>query len=230
MQQETISVGNLQQIIDRIASAPPAPDDPVVEAQDLAVTDQASANRAGTLVQALHGLAEEVKAEHKPAVSGAHQLHKAVKAKMDERLKPIAETDELLRERVLRWYRDELERRKPASNGNGHDPEAESRIAEYVASGVAEESARALVESQRMLAAPSQPEGVEVAGLSFAEQWVGEVTDLEAVLWGILDGALPMGLIEVNSKVLNDLARSHANSRKFPGLAFRARIQVRRKA
>jgi hypothetical protein len=58
------------------------------------------------------------------------------------------------------------------------------------------------------------------ATASFVSKWSAEVTDLKALLQGVIDGKVPMDAIEPNMKFLNAQAKAYKKPDVFAGVKF----------
>lgn len=57
-------------------------------------------------------------------------------------------------------------------------------------------------------------------GVSFKDNWKGRVTNLEAVIQGVVDKKTPPTVLKIDDSTLNQLARSTKNTIQYPGIEF----------
>lgn len=141
--------------------------------------------------------------------------------------------DERITAEVGRYQREQASIRAEAERKLREEADkarraAEAREAELRAKADAEEDQakadrlRAYADAQAAKAesiiAPTLAGPAKVAGISSTERWSAEVTDLKALLQGVIDGRIPAEAVEPNMPYLNQVARALKGSLNYPGV------------
>lgn len=193
-------------------------------ANAIQVVDAASYTLAGQAWKDLTALEKKVKAYWEEDVANALGVHRALVAKRDAMLKPLAERKRTLTLLMGAWddQQKEIQRLAQAK------AEAEARrIADEATALVAAELEKGgdKAGAAQVLADPVRPAPVVVAretpggfGNAIRKHWKAEVVDLLALVKGVASGAVPSTAIEANMVFLNNQARAMKELMNYPGV------------
>lgn len=123
-------------------------------------------------------------------------------------------------------YADEQERKRKAeearlaAQARKEQEKLEQRAAKAEEKGQVEKAEVLREQAQTAPTGISLDNGISLkgTGVSERENWSGEVTDKKALIKAVAAGKAPLNLLEVNTKVLNQLARSLKSELNYPGV------------
>jgi len=200
---------------------------PLIErarAAAIAIVDAPSFTIAGNLYTEIKGRMKKVHKILDPFVDRAYKAYKADYAERDRYLAPLEEAEALLKKPLGEWQAAEKRKQEEAqraleAQARKEAEEAQIAQAEAAAAAGNKEMAEEII-SQPTVAAPVVAPKIvpKVAGLSFRDSYSAQVTDLKALLKGVLEGTVPMAAIEANQSFLNTQARALKAELKYPGV------------
>lgn len=192
---------------------------PVVQkAKSFAVTDNASNEAAAEFLKNIKSSQKQVKDFFAESKQKAAEAHKAICANENSMLKPLQESEALLKDKMSAFWQAQERIRIEAERKAAE--EAEKLNAEAVAAieDGNEEKAQELAMQSAMKAAEVQVSAPQkVAGISVREVWKWEVTDIKAV---------PREYLVVNEQALNGIAKSAKDTLPIPGIRFYAEKSI----
>ncbi len=193
--------------------------DPTVrDAKAFSVIDNASNEEAAGFLKKIKADQKEIKnffAEMKEAAAAAH---KAICNRENSLLKPLQESESLLKNKMsVFWEAQEKIRieaeRKAAEEAEKLNSEAVAAIKE----GDEEKAQELTTQANIRTAAVQVSAPQKVSGISVREVWKWEVTDINAV---------PRQYLIVNESALNAIAKSAKDTLKVPGIRFYAEKSI----
>lgn len=194
-----------------------------MQATELEIVDQASFDDAGQLLQKIKAEQKVIDEACGPRIKQAHALHKSLvgdkNALIDELIGEsetlvkgkindyVAEQERLAREEQRRLAIEAAQKRKAAEEeARKLEAEGEAEIADMVRQDAEMDAAPAPT-----IAKP------KAAGVSVRSIWRAEVTDFKAFLNGVMDGTVPIELVQVNDQELQRMARAQKGAMKLKG-------------
>jgi hypothetical protein len=197
----------------------------VRQANEIAVTDQASHDYAGELYVQLGDVAKEIDSIFDPSIEAAHASHKAALAAKAKLAGPVAEARRIVKPKVTAWEEDQkriaAEKQRQAEEA-ARKIEEESSLAlaaEAETKGATPETVNEILETPVVTIAPVvQPAFAKVNGFTSRECWSAEVVDLKALCRAVADGKQPIGLIQANQVALNNMAKALKGLMQVPGV------------
>jgi len=193
-------------------------------ASALAVTDQASHDRAAALVIEVVELRRRVQKHHAPIKEAAHKAHRAAVDAEKRLLDPLQRAEATLKKAIGAWedWREHLrqeEQRKLEEAQHQADEEARiARAQEALEQDAPQERIEEILETpvvQRPAAVA--PTYEKTKGVTRRVEWRAEVTDPQALCRAIGAGEAPAHFVQANLPVLNGLARSLKENFNVPG-------------
>jgi hypothetical protein len=207
----------------------PEPNDGLrVEGQDaseqalaiVAIADDATEVRVGHLVDVLQELDAKIESDHRPGIKSAHDHHKLLIARMDKWREPVQRALRHLRPLLARRLSEKQraeEQRQREERERAQAAERDRLLQEAVhaeKTGETKAVVQQILEEAETVAPPPVAARPITAlkGVSTRDNWKAEITDLQALVRFVADNPNWIGLIEPNTKALNDQAR-HLNVR-----------------
>lgn len=192
---------------------------PVVQkAKALAVTDNASNEAAAEFLKNIKGSQKQVKDFFAESKLKAAEAHKAICANENSMLKPLQESESLLKDKMSAfWQAQERIRieaeRKAAEAAEKLNAEAVAAIEE----GNEEKAQDLAMQSAMKAAEVNVPAPQKIKGITTSQVWTFEVEDFNLV---------PREYLVVNEQALSSLAKSTKGSFKVPGIKFVPKTQI----
>lgn len=194
-----------------------------LRAAELEVVDYDSEQEAARLLQDIKALMAEIDAKCDPVVKAAHAAHKAAVAQKKDLQKDLVAADAQIR-RKMGTYRLECEKRareeaaRREAEARKAREAAEKEAAELAKAGE-QELAEAVREEAEVAAVPARvEEPPKVEGAGYRDNWKAEVTDFPALVKAVAAGEASIALLQPNTKVLGQQARSLKSEFKVPGV------------
>lgn len=224
---------------------PVFPDPPSIE---LAVTASrmqpikttAGASRVSEMLGCLAILKVEIGEVFDPIVDETHETKTAAtkawqtaKTKRAQFLNPVSGAERKLRAFASDWITAEQRRiRIEQAEAQRKQREAneaeEARLkAELMEQGVEEEQAEDIAAAAPVAAPPPVKEPPKFAGMTTVKRWVGSVVDVKLACQSIVNGDARPELVTFSQFMLNQMAGTHRNTKKIPGLKFEEKTDPR---
>lgn len=177
-------------------------------AKALTVTDRASCERAGEILETIKALRGEVESVFAPVVSKAFEAHKAAVAARKQVEGPLIEAEAYLRGQVSGFLTLEQGRAEAEREALEANREAEIRRLE---------AAGDIAGADALRFAP-RPETSAPPAVKSRTNWSWEVTDLAAVVRAVADGKAPSSILTIESKALGAIVRASRGEVDIPGI------------
>lgn len=192
---------------------------PVVQkAKAFAITDNASNEAAAEFLKSIKGSQKQVKDFFAESKQKAAEAHKAICANENSMLKPLQESEALLKDKMSAFWQAQERIRIEAERKAAEEAEKINTAAlEALENGDEEKAQRLAMESSMKAAEVQVSAPQKVSGISVREVWKWEVTDINAV---------PREYLVVNEQALNGIAKSAKDSLKVPGIRFYAEKSI----
>lgn len=195
------------------------------EAKAINVTDDESFQKAGRILLIIKEVRKEIDATFDPIIKKAHESHKEAVAQKKKVDAPLIEAEGIIKPR-LAAYHEEQERKRREEEEKTRAEALKKAEDDRLLDAVSAEQSGMTDLSDSILEGPAyvptivtpQSNVVKMQGVSFRDSWKAEVFDMKALLKAVLDGRVPMNVIEVNTTVLNGLARSLKGQINYPGV------------
>lgn len=187
--------------------------DPTVrDAKSFAVIDNASNEEAAGFLKKIKADQKEIKnffAEMKEAAAAAH---KAICNRENSLLKPLQESETLLKDKMSAFWQAQEKLRIEAERKAAEEAAKLNAAALDAVEAGDEDKAQKLAMESAMKAAGVQVSAPQkVSGISVREGWKWEVTDINAI---------PRQYLIVNEQMLTAIAKSTKGSVSIPGIRF----------
>lgn len=167
-----------------------------------------------------------------PPVRAAHTAWKAAKDLYNFFVNPFDQAEVIIKRKVVTF--EEQERRKreeearlaeakrqEAERKEREKLEAQAKAAEEKGKTEKAEALREKAETVTVAPSFTPPPPPQVKGTAFKKTWRATVTDKMALIREVAAGNLPHTVLDVNPSVLNGLAKTWKDTRKFGGVDFR---------
>lgn len=186
----------------------------------VAIQDDPSELRVGEMIGALQELDDKIEADHRPGIKSAHDHHKLLIARMDKWRAPIAAALKHLRPMLaqrLNQKRLAEEQRQRDERERAQAAERERLLQEAVhaeKTGETKAVVQQLFDEAETVAPPPVAARPITAlrGVTTRDNWKAEITDIQALVRFVADHPNWIGLLEPNTRALNDQAK-HLNVR-----------------
>ncbi len=194
-----------------------------LRAIELEVTNQATLNVAGNYLRGIKALREEIARTCDPVIKKAYEAHKAAVAQKKNFEAELIEAEKLIKDKVGTFTAEEQRKAREqealeaaAARETQEKTEAEAR--ELEAAGE-HELAEAVLETAETEAAPAAVAAPPTAaGVITRDNWSAEVTDFRALVDAVAKGDVPLAVLKIDQKVLNQQARSLKRELHWPGV------------
>jgi FtsZ-interacting cell division protein YlmF len=214
----------------------------VEQARAVLVTDPASYQDAGRMIDALKVKKRDVVGWFAPMVDAAHSAWKTLTAKRATLTDPLDEAITVLSSRYATFAQQERaradaerrrlereaqerERARLQAEANARAQEADrARAAGFAnqADELAAEAAQTRIEAANVQAPvlPSQSRIADIKGPSVVARWTYEITDKAALIAAVARGDVSIEAVNPNTVYLGQFAESNKNTRPMPGVRF----------
>lgn len=194
------------------------------QAQSVAISDQASYDKACSLLQTIKSLRKSVFDKLDPLRKAAYDTYQRSLGLLKEADQPLETAEAAIKRVIASWdqeqQRIERERLRLAEEEARRQAE-EERLANAVAveeTGASEEEVEAVLEIPvAPLRVTQQPAYQRAAGTSVSYRWSGEVTDIKALCRAIADGKVPTNFVTANVAAINKMACAQREMFNLPG-------------
>jgi len=196
---------------------------PLAEARVFRVVTQEQYSGAGEKLKAIKGLMQKVNATFDPIISKAYAAHREAVAQKKNHEGPLIEAEGIYKRGML-GFQQEQERIRREEQARLDElarkerERLEARAAAAEAKGKAEKAEELRNQAATVPAPVVQIETPKVSGVSTREVHKAVVTDLKALLQGVIDGKVPEGAVLANESFLNAQARLQKSSLNYPGV------------
>jgi flavin-binding protein dodecin len=174
------------------------------------ITDDRGVQTVGQVVTGAKARWETIEAERRKLVAPINAAHAAVQT--------------LCKPALDEWAA--VEREGKTKIGAYELAKVEERRRLEAAAEAAHAAGAPAAQVQALVVASSAPVA-HAAGVSTRLVWVGEVTDLGALVKAVAEGKAPLGLLTVDDRALAALATDSQGSRTIAGVRFAQRTVVR---
>lgn len=203
------------------------------KANAIRIVDQATYDLAAAMIKEIVGLKAQAQAEFREPKQKAYETHKAICDMESRYVKPLDEARQIIRQAIGSW--DSKQRRLRE--------EAETKLREEARRQAEDERLRQAAEAQRLaldrgataeeaeshvteildaplvVNAPSPPPTYTKAqGVSTRYVWKTRVIDPKAFIKAVAEGKIPIAMITINTKKLDDLASTLGSELQYPGV------------
>jgi len=192
---------------------------PVVQkAKAFAVIDNASNEAAAEFLKNIKSSQKQVKDFFAESKQKAAEAHKAICANENSMLKPLQESEALLKDKMSAfWIAQEKIRTEAERKAADAAAKLNAAALEAVEAGDEEKAQKLAMESAMKAAEVQVSAPQKVSGISVREVWKWEVTDINAV---------PREYLVVNEQALNGIAKSAKDTLPIPGIRFYAEKSI----
>lgn len=192
---------------------------PVVQkAKSFAVTDNASNEAAAEFLKNIKSSQKQVKDFFAESKQKAAEAHKAICANENSMLKPLQESEALLKNKMSAFWEAQEKIRIEAERKAAEEAEKTNASALEALEAGDEEKAQRLAMESAMKAAEVQVSAPQkIKGITTSQVWTFEVEDFNLV---------PREYLVVNEQALSALAKSTKGSFKVPGIKFVPKTQI----
>lgn len=193
------------------------------QARALAITDDASLVRAGDILVAIKGLRAEIDAAFDPIIQKAHAAHKEALSQKKKADDPLVEAEGIIKPRIAAYQAEQERIRREDEarlRAEAERAEEERRIAEAIAleeSGDAVE-AEAVISAPVVVPRPVIPPAPKLAGISTAQVWKYEITDMNKV---------PREYLKIDEVKVGGVVRALKDAANIPGIRIYTEASVR---
>lgn len=179
------------------------------EVEGIKITSRESYGTAVEATKEIKRKAYSVQDFFKPMKQKTHEAHKAVCDQEKSILQYFTKAEALLKQRMRGWEQIEAARQR----------KAEEKVQQAVAEAVKNGEARP----------PMKPveNKAHVEGVQFADNWVGEVVNFQALVKAAAAGKAPWTFLQVNEQEVRKFARATAGRVEIPGVVWSNERQVR---
>lgn len=195
------------------------------QARAMIIRDQATYETASEKLLGVAELRKEIAAHWAPLKQAAHESHHRICTAEKTMLAPVEAAEAILK-RGIGTYRMEQERlrldaeriaREVAERAAAEALEASIEAAE--AEGASPEEVRAIIEQPRPASVVYvAPTVLHVKGVSMADSWKAQVTNLLELVKAVAEGRAPVNLVMPNETALGQIARATKGSMAIPGV------------
>ena len=190
----------------------------------IVVKDSETYTTAATEMKGGKAMIKKIKDFFKPLKSKANEAHKAITQKERETLAPVEEFCKKIQGKMIAFQseQDRIRREEEARiREEQRKREEEAKIAEAAeaeAAGDVELAEQIIMEPVAVAPVVVPKKTPDVQGVSYRETWKAEVVDALALVKFVADNPTWAHLITVNTRELNNLARSQKTAMKIPGV------------
>lgn len=195
------------------------------EAKAIIVKDDESFQKAGRVLLVIKDIRKEINATFDPIITKAFAAHREAVGQKRKVEAPLIEAEGIIKPRMAA-YHDEQERKRREEEERLRQEAIRKAEEEQLQDAVSAEQSGMGDLAESIIDGPAyvptivvpQTQSAKVEGVSFRENWKAEVFDPKALLKAIMDGRVPMNVIEWNMTALNGLARSLKGQMNYPGV------------
>lgn len=178
----------------------------------LIIADEKGNTEATLLLKSVKEMRIKIEDTFKPAVSSAKKAYDEARALRDTFLKPVENSEALLRQKIGAFVQAENKRLADIAAAEAKEREKEIRRAERKA----ERTGAPVVLPPTP--APIVTKVSTPAGVSHTVRWSAEVTDIKALCKAVADGKAMPELVLANMPALNKLAQMAKGNLSIPGV------------
>jgi hypothetical protein len=205
-------------------------------AKEVLIIDQSSFDAAAELLLGIKELEREVKRVFDPMAEAAHQAHKRITSERAAQLKPLAEAETAIKQRMSEFLleQERIQKAEQARLRAIAEAEAaaalEAQVEQAEANGATQQEIEAIIDD-----APPAPMVVHVApvvetkgtGISQRREWVAEVADLGLLIQAAAKTPALRSLLTVDPVKLRAMTKAMGSAMKtIPGLKVYERAVV----
>lgn len=195
------------------------------QAKGILIRDQVSFEQAGEMLKAVVQMRKQINDLCDPAITAAHEAHKAainVKKKLES---PVVMAEDVLRRGTGAYISEQerlrkVEEARLAEEARKKEEElrkaqAKAAKAEGLPAKVVEAIKNRPIEMPKPVAAPTI---TPVAGLAGRTTYEAEVESLELLLRAVVQGKVQLQAIQANMVFLNQMAKAMKDQFSYPGV------------
>ena len=188
---------------------------------ELVVRTQEDYDRANELCRQIKLLQKDVESSFDPICKKAHAAWKEAVAQKDRRLNPLKAIEQIIKDKMLIWYKAEEAKRKEqerklAEKAEKKRKEAEAKAQEARDAGD-DKKAEKYEDKASGIVAPTLAK-TDTGTSVVSKRWSARVFDKKALLRAVLDGKVTEEAVEPNMSVLNALVRASKEATNIPGV------------
>jgi hypothetical protein len=206
-------------------------------AQSIEIDSPEMYRLAGDELASIKGKAKQLDEQRKSITKPLDDAKKAVMDLFRRPLEVLTSAEGILKRSMLAYDQEQRRKQEEEQRKARIAAEAERQRQQAEADKKAEEARQAAEAGDVKKAAELQQQAEETAavaemitapviqlekpkasGVAVRKTYKARVTDLKALLQGVIDGVVPDAVIEINESVLNSQARSLKESMKYPGV------------
>jgi len=189
------------------------------------IQDDAAVFEASAGLDVLNALRQKVVDFFEPMRKTTEAAHKAVTGAKARELAPIDEAVASVKLAILKYQREQRELREQEARRLKAEAEARAEE-EKLHQALDVEADGDLEEAERVLDAPTAPVVIaplapalpKVKGLVLTQTWKAVVTDLRALIAGIVAGSVPIQAVKVDMAFLDNQAKALKGDLPYPGV------------
>jgi len=194
------------------------------QARAIIVKTQEQYDIANNFIVTVKDLQKEIKDTFAPMKKKASDAHKEIVSQETKHLEPLLKAEVFIKSKMMTYLhnqeaiRQEQERKLQV--------EAEKRRQEALAKAeVAREAgketkAEKYEDKAAQIVAPILAPTVDKGNAIIKKLWRAEVYDLTALVKAVAEGKVPITVLEANSVILNNMAKTFKDTMSFPGVKF----------
>lgn len=182
------------------------------QAKSLIIANEVDNNNATSILKDIKTMRVNVTNTFKPAVTSAKNAYDKARALRDKFLKPVADAELILRQKVGDFVQAENKRLADIAAKEAAEFEKQAKKAEKKAEKTGEPVSLPIQQ------APIKTKVNTQAGISHTVRWSAEVTDIVALCKAVATGKVMQECILPNMTVLNKLAGLSKDKLKIPGV------------
>jgi len=199
----------------------------VTKAAELAVDTQSDYDIALSMGKSISGLKKQVDDYFNPAVSLAHQAHKAIKTKHNEALKPLLDAREIIKDKMTVFSREQQKIQQEAEEKARKKAEAvaaverkrlEEEAEAAAAAGKTEEFEQKSYEAEQVQTTPISTPAPKQKGSM--QNWQFRVVNKRTLLKAALEDDNLLQAVIPNDRWLGQMAKINKGQMKIPGVEF----------
>jgi hypothetical protein len=201
------------------------------KANELVVTGQLTLDDATELLKGIAALLKEIDQSCDPVIKKAFETHKAAVAQKKVFQAGPKKAQQIVKGKVATYVEEEEKKARQKAALEEAAAREERAKAEVTAKELEDMGDHELAdvvreESEVAAATPPVEEKPKSSGLVMGVRWYGEVTNKADLVLAVAEGKVPLAVLDVNQKVLNQQATSLKNELKWPGVRVYSKKQV----